>query len=408
MRRTIKAGTLIAIILAVSGCSGTSAADSVQKPAPAVEVVRVLQKDVPIQREWIGTLDGTVNAAIKAQVTGYLLTQNYAEGSFVNKGQSLFEIDPRPFQAAVDQAQGQLSQANGQLGQAKAQLVQAQAQLLQAQANQRRTQLDVDRYIPLAKQQAITQQDLDNAMQNNLASQAQVDGAKAQIETAKAQIQAADAAVEAAKAAVEAARVNLGFTHLTSPIAGIAGKAQVQIGNLVSPAGAPVTTVSTVDPIKAEFTLSEQEYLRFMRRPSELERLQLELILADGTTYAHKGKFLFADRQVDQSTGAIQLMGQFPNPGNVLRPGQYAKVRTVVGLEHNALLVPQRAVTELQGNYQVAVVDDDNRVAIKNVKVGDRIGPLWMINDGLEPGQRVITDGVMKVRPGVQVQPEER
>jgi len=408
MRSTIKAGTLIAIILAVSGCSGTSAADSVQKPAPAVEVVRVLQKDVPIQREWIGTLDGTVNAAIKAQVTGYLLTQNYAEGSFVNKGQSLFEIDPRPFQAAVDQAQGQLSQANGQLGQAKAQLVQAQAQLLQAQANQRRTQLDVDRYIPLAKQQAITQQDLDNAMQNNLASQAQVDGAKAQIETAKAQIQAADAAVEAAKAAVEAARVNLGFTHLTSPIAGIAGKAQVQIGNLVSPAGAPVTTVSTVDPIKAEFTLSEQEYLRFMRRPSELERLQLELILADGTTYAHKGKFLFADRQVDQSTGAIQLMGQFPNPGNVLRPGQYAKVRTVVGLEHNALLVPQRAVTELQGNYQVAVVDDDNRVAIKNVKVGDRIGPLWMINDGLEPGQRVITDGVMKVRPGVQVQTEER
>jgi len=176
---TIDAGILIAIILVVSGCSGTSAADSVQMPAPAVEVARVQQKDVPIQREWIGTLDGTVNAAIKAQVTGYLLTQNYTEGSFVNKGQSLFEIDPRPFQAAVDQAQGQLSQANGQLGQAKAQLVQAQAQLLQAQANQRRTQLDVDRYIPLAKQQAITQQDLDNAMQNNLAAQAQVDASKA-------------------------------------------------------------------------------------------------------------------------------------------------------------------------------------------------------------------------------------
>ena len=408
MRRTLEVGILIAIILIVSGCSGTSAADSVQMPAPTVEVARVQQKDVPIQREWIGTLDGTVNAAIKAQVTGYLLTQNYTEGSFVNKGQSLFEIDPRPFQAAVDQAQGQLSQANGQLGQAKAQLVQAQAQLLQAQANQRRTQLDVDRYVPLAKQQAITQQDLDNAMQNNLAAQAQVDASKAQVETAKAQIQAADATVEAAKAAVEAASVNLGFTHLTSPIAGIAGKAQVQIGNLVSPAGAPTTTVSTVDPIKAEFTVSEQEYLRFMRRPSDLERLQLELILADGTTYAHKGKFLFADRQVDQNTGAIQLIGQFPNPGNVLRPGQYAKVRTVVGLQQNALLVPQRAVTELQGNYQVAVVDDDNRVAIKNVKVGDRIGPLWIVNDGLEPGQRVITDGVMKVRPGVQVKPEER
>src|SRR5438034_6465589 len=239
MRRSLEVVILIPIILIVSGCSGTSAADSVQMPAPTVEVARVQQKDVPIQREWIGTLDGTVNAAIKAQVTGHLLTQNYAEGSFVNKGQSLFEIDPRPFQAAVDQAQGQLSQANGQLAQAKAQLVQAQAQLGQAQANQRRTQLDVDRYIPLAKQQAITQQDLDNATQNNLSANAQVEAAKAQIETAKAQIQAADATVEAAKAAVEAARVNLGFTHLTSPIAGIAGKAQVQIGNLVSPAGAP-------------------------------------------------------------------------------------------------------------------------------------------------------------------------
>src|SRR5438132_6462063 len=384
---TIKAGILIAIILAVSGCSGTSAADSVQKPAPAVEVARVKQKDVPIQSEWIGTLDGTVNAAIKAQVTGYLLTQNYTEGSFVNKGQSLFEIDSRPFQAAVDQAQGQLSQANGQLAQAKAQLVQSQAQVAQAQANRRRTQLDVDRYTPLAKEQAITQQDLDNATQNNLSAQAQVEAATAQVETAKAQIQAAGAAVEAAKATVEAARVNLGFTRLTSPIDGIAGKAQVQIGNLVSPAGGPITTVSTLEPIKAEFTVSEQEYLRFRRSANELGRLQLELILADGTRYPHTGRFLFADRQVDQSTGAILLIGQFPNPGNILRPGQYAKVRAVVGVQQNALLVPQRAVSELQGNYQVAVVNADDKVAIENVKVGDRVGPLWMINEGLKPGQ---------------------
>src|SRR2546425_3697844 len=247
---TIDAGILIAIILVVSGCSGTSAADSVQMPAPAVEVARVQQKDVPIQREWIGTLDGMVNAAIKAQVTGYLLTQNYTEGSFVNKGQSLFEIDPRPFQAAVDQAQGQLSQANGQLGQAKAQLVQAQAQLLQAQANQRRTQLDVDRYIPLAKQQAITQQDLDNATQNNLAAKAQVQVAKAAVETGKAQIQAANATIQAAKAALETAQLNLGFTRLNSPIDGIAGIAQQQVGALVSPNSGIVTTVSTVDPIK--------------------------------------------------------------------------------------------------------------------------------------------------------------
>src|SRR5437867_5648260 len=345
-RMAIWAKAVLTLALLTTAACTTKTSAAIPQPPPDVEVAAVEQRDVPIYREWIGTLDGMVNAAIKAQVTGYLLTQNYVEGSFVNKGQSLFEIDPRPFQAAVDQAQGQLSQANAQLAQAKAQLVQAQAQLLQAQANQRRTQLDVDRYVPLAKQQAITQQDLDNAMQNNLAAQAQLDASKAQVETAKAQIQAADATVEAAKAAVEAASVNLGFTHLASPIAGIAGKAQVQIGNLVSPAGAPTTTVSTVDPIKAEFTVSEQEYLRFMRRPSDLERLQLELILADGTTYAHKGKFLFADRQVDQNTGAIQLIGQFPNPGNVLRPGQYANVRTVVRLQQTALLVPQHAVTE--------------------------------------------------------------
>src|SRR5438093_1809500 len=225
-----------AISFQLTSCSRSSAGAG-EPAAPEVEVVPVQRKDIPVYREWIGTLDGMGNAAIRAQVTGYLLRQDYSEGSLVRKGQLLFEIDPRPFQAAVDQAQGQLAQANGQGAQAKAQLVQAQAQLLQAQANQRRTQLDVDRYVPLAKQQAITQQDLDNAMQNNLAAQAPVDASKAQVETAKAQIQAADATVEAAKAAVEAARVNLGFTHLTSPIAGIAGKAQVQIGNLVSPAG---------------------------------------------------------------------------------------------------------------------------------------------------------------------------
>jgi len=395
-----------AMILALSGCSGASSAASTPPMPPDVEVASVQQKDVPIQREWIGTLDGMVNAAIKAQVTGYLLTQNYTEGSFVKKGQLLFEIDPRPFQAALDQAQGQLSQANGQLAQAKAQLVQSQAQLVQAQANQRRTQLDVNRYIPLARQQAITQQDLDNATQNNLSAEAQVDAAKAQIETAKAQIQAADATVEAAKAAVEAVRVNLGFTRLTSPIDGIAGQAQVQIGNLVSPAGAPITTVSTLEPIKAVFTVSEQEYLRFRRSANELGRLRLELILADGTTYPQAGCFLFADRQVDQSTGAILLTGQFPNPGNVLRPGQYAKVRAVVGMQEGALLVPQRAVTELQGNYQVAVVNDDNKVEIENVKVGERVGSQWMVTEGLKPGQRVVTDGAMKVRPGVEVNPK--
>jgi len=397
----------VAFLLALSGCSGTtSAASAPHMPPPEVEVARVEQLDVPIYRQWIGTLDGMVNAAIKAQVTGYLLTQNYIEGSFVKKGQLLFEIDPRPFQAVLDQAAGQLSQANGQLAQAKAQLVQSQAQVAQAQANQRRTQLDVDRYTPLAKQQAITQQDLDNATQNNLSAQAQVEAAIAQVETAKAQIQAAGAAVEAAKAAMEAARVNLGFTRLTSPIDGIAGKAQVQIGNLVSASGGPITTVSTLEPIKAEFTVSEQEYLKFTQRASDLRNLRLELILADGTTYPHSGRFLFADREVDQSTGAILLIGQFPNPGNILRPGQYAKVRAVVGTQQHALLVPQRAVTELQGNYQVAVVGDDNKVAIANVKVGDRVGSQWIVTEGLKPAERVIADGAMKVGPGALVNPK--
>jgi len=395
------------IILALLNRSGASAAKNPSAMfRPDVEVARVEQKDLPIYHEWIGTLDGMTNAAIKAEVTGYLLTQHYTEGSFVKKGQLLFDIDPRPFQAELHQAEGRLSQANGQLAQARAQLVQSQAQLLQAKANQGRTQLDVNRYVPLAKEQAITQQDLDNATQNNSAAQAQVEAATAQIETAKAQIEANEAAIEAATAAVEAARVTLGFTRLVSPIDGIAGKAQVQIGNLVSPASGAITTVSTLDPIKAEFTAGEQEYLTLTRSERPLGGLQLQLILADGTTYPHPGRFLFADRQVDQETGAILLTGEFPNRGNVLRPGQYAKVRAVVATEENALLVPQRAVMEVQGNYLVAVVGNDNKVAVQNVNVGERVGPLWVITEGLKAGQLVIADGAMKVQPGLEVNPK--
>ncbi|MBZ5593529.1 MAG: efflux RND transporter periplasmic adaptor subunit [Acidobacteriia bacterium] len=400
----------ILFIALATGCSqGTSAAN----PGPSgVEVVEVQQKDVPIYGEWIGTLDGLVNADIKAQVSGYLLKQDYTEGSFVRKGQQLFEIDPRPFQAAVDQAQGQFAQANGGLAQAKAQLVQSEAQVAAAEANQRKAQLDEDRYIPLAKQQAITQQDLDNAIQNNLAAKAQVQAAKAGVETAKAQIQAANAAVEAAKAAVATAQLNLGFTQLTSPIDGIAGLAQQQVGALVSPASGAVTTVSTLDPVKVYFTVSEQEYLDFNRRfPTEASRnaetgrLPFELILADGTTYPHTGKFFFADRQVNQTTGAIRLAALFPNPGNILRPGQYGRVRTSTRIHQGALLVPQRAVTELQGTYQVAVVDNENKVNIRTVKVGERSGRMWIIDEGLKPGERVVAEGVQKVGPGMPVKP---
>ncbi|HWF45833.1 MAG TPA: efflux RND transporter periplasmic adaptor subunit [Bryobacteraceae bacterium] len=395
----------IAVALTAASCTRSISAAGPPR-APDVTVAPVEQRDIPVYHEWIGTLDGLVNAAIRAQVTGYLLTQNYSEGSFVRKGQLLFEIDPRPFQDAVDQAQGQLAQANGQLAQAKAQLVQAQAQLTSAEASEHRTQLDVDKYTPLNNMKAITQQEMDDATQNNLSAKAQVEASNAQIETAKAQIQASSAGVVAAQAALETARVNLGFTRLTSPIDGIAGVAQIQIGNLVGPTANPVTTVSTVDPIKTNFTVSEQEYLRFTRADTPMKLLDLELILSDGTVYAHKGKFAFADRQVNQNTGSIQLTGLFPNPGNVLRPGQYGKVRAAIATDHGALLVPQPAVSELQGSYQVAVVDDKNKVSIQPVKVGETVGSMWVITAGLKTGQRVIVEGADKVVAGMAVNPK--
>jgi len=402
----------IAATLATTGCSNET--HGATAPAPvAVEVAAVEQRDVPLYKEWIGTLDGFVNADIKAQVSGYLLEQAYNEGSFVKKGQLLFQIDPRPFQAALDQAQGQVAQAEGQVAQAKAELSLAEAQVTVSEANQRRTQLDVDRYIPLAQQQAITTQDLDNATQNNLAAKAQVQSAEAQVATARAQIIAANAAVQSAKAAADTAKINLGFTRITSPIDGIPGIAQQQVGSLVSPASPTITTVSTLDPIRVYFTVAEQEYLDFHRRYStpstvdaERKGLKLELILADGSVYPQNGTYYFADRQVDVRTGAIRVAGLFPNPGNTLRPGQYGRVRTSLRVQPGALLVPQRAVNELQGSYQIAVVNSENKVDIRFVKVGDRVGSLWLINEGLKPGERVVAEGVQKVRQGLQVQPK--
>jgi RND family efflux transporter MFP subunit len=400
---------LVAALVSGSSCSNSSSAREAPSP-PVVEVAPVQQKDVPIYSEWIGTLDGYLNAEIKAQVTGYLLKQDYTEGSFVSKGQLLFEIDPRPLQAALDQALGRQAEANGQRSQAQAQLSQAQAQVQVAEANQTKAQLDESRYIPLAQQQAITQQDLDNATQTNLAAKAQVQAARAAVETARAQIEVATAAIASAKAAVETAQVNLEFTKLVAPIPGIAGQALAQVGALVSTASGPVTTVSTVDPIKAYFTVSEQEYLDFHRRYSnqttldaEREQLRFELILADGTVYQHIGHFFFADREVNQSTGAIRVAALFPNPGNILRPGVYGKVRASTRTQIGALLIPQRAVTELQGSDQVAVVDSENKVSIRTVTVGDRVGSMWIVTSGLKPGERVIAKGVQAVRPGLTV-----
>jgi len=398
-------------MLAAAGCS--NAKSEAKPPAPpAVKVALVQQKDVPIYREWIGTLDGLVNADIKAQVSGYLVKQEYTEGTFVKAGQLLFQIDPRPFQAALDQAKGQLAQMQGQLEQARAQLAQAEAQVAVAEANQRRVQLDVDRYTPLVEQQAITQQDMDNATQNNTAAKAQLQAAKAAVETARAQITAATAAVEAAKATSETAEINLGFTSLVSPIDGIPGIAQMQVGALVSPSSGAITTVSTVDPIKVYFTASEQEYLEYTRRFPTAEKrqannrlLELELILADGTVYPQKGKFYFADRQVDVRTGAIRLAGVFPNPNNTLRPGQYGRVRTAIDVRHDALLVPQQAVIDLQGTHQVAVVDGADKVSIRQVNLGETAGTQWVVRDGVKPGEQVVVDGLQKVRQGMLVTP---
>jgi membrane fusion protein (multidrug efflux system) len=404
-------GVLVTVLPAAASRSQTTKTAQVAD-LPEVEVVQVTPQDVPIYSEWIGTLDGMVNATIRAQVTRYLLQQHYTEGAFVTPGQLLFTIDPRPLQAVLEQAKGELARAQGQLAQANGQLLQARAQLAQAEANQGRTQLDVDRYTPLAKVQAITAQEFDNAVQNNLAAKAQVEAARAGVETAKAAIVAAKAAVEAAKAQVSTATLNLGFTRITSPIEGIAGIAKAQVGDLVGPNSGTLTTVSTVDPIKVYFTVSEREYLDYVRRnptaaarAAASQRLALELALADGTTYPYQGKFFIADREVNVQTGTIRLAGLFPNPGNILRPGQYGRVRAVTSRHQGALLVPQRAVTELQGRYQVAVVDRDNTIAIRTVKVGEHIGTLWRIAEGLQPGERVVAEGVQKVRPGMVVHP---
>ncbi len=363
------------IVITLFGC-GKPAQPQVQPPD--VEVVRVEQKDVPIWKEWIGTLDGLWNAQIRPQVTGYLLRQTYPDGALVKKGQLLFEIDPRTFKAALDQAKGQLANAEGLVA--------------TAQANQVKAQNDVNRFTPLATAQVIPQQDLANAIQTNLAAKAQIGAARAQVEAAKAQ--------------VASAQLNLGFTRVFSLIDGIAGIAQAQIGDLVTP-GTLLTTVSTVDPIKIYFPVSEREYLDYVKEhPDEQKRhLTLQMILANGSVYPHPGQTSLAARQVDPKTGTLRIQGLFPNPGNVLRPGEYARIRAIIRTRRGALLVPQKAVSELQGNYQVAVVGSDNKVQIRPVKVGERAGTDWIIEQGLKPGERVVAEGVQKVRGGMAVNP---
>jgi membrane fusion protein, multidrug efflux system len=349
------------VFAALAGCS--SKEEKPAPPPPGVTIAPVLQKEVPIHQEWVGTMAGNVDADIRPKVDGFLLKRVYTEGSYVQKGQPMFELDPRQAQAGVEQAQGKLERARASLAQA---------------------QIDVKRYTPLVAQRAVSQAELDKALSMERAATAEVDADQAVLDNAK---------------------LNLGWTTVTSPISGIAGVAKVAVGDLMTP-NTVMTTISNVDPIYVDVNIAEQDYLRFRReKPTGTGNQNLELILGDSSVYPHRGRVLFLNREVDSRTGTIQVRGEFPNPGNVLRPGQYARVRAVTEVRKGALLIPQQAVSELQGVYQVGVVGSDNKVAIKTVKLGPQFGDMWVVESGLEAGENVVVDGLQRVKTGVTVAP---
>jgi RND family efflux transporter MFP subunit len=365
-RKMLARAMAAAWLLLAMGCGENITAPL---PPPQVEVTPVVQRDVPIVREWVASVDGFVNAQIQPQVSGYLVKQTYKEGSFVKKGQVLFQIDPQPSQASLEQAQ---------------------AQLAQAQAQQVRAQQNVERDRPLAEAHAIAQGQLDGDVQTLRAAQATVDAQKAQ---------------------VDLARINLNFTKVRSLIDGVAGIANGQIGDLVGPATV-LTTVSQLNPAKVYFALGENEYLKFAKAINEVamgiakpgQPRPLQLILSDGSTYGRSGRLYLADRQVNPQTGTIRIAAIFPNPDGILRPGQFGRVRAQVDVLKDALVIPQSAVMETQGTYQVAVLSADNKAAIRPVTVGPQVGTEWVIGDGLKAGERVIVQGIQRVRPGMTVQ----
>jgi len=360
-------GVAALLSLTALSCKRAAAPDAVL-PIPTVTVAMVVQKEVPIYEESVGTTVGFVNADILPKVSGYLLKQDYQDGSRVHAGQLLFEIDDRPYRAVLNQALGNLSQARAQLKQ---------------------NQQDLARYTKLYKDDFVTAQKFDNATQTTRASAGRV---------------------QAYEAAVESAKLNLQWTKVYSPIDGVAGIAQAQVGDLVG-TSALLTTVSQVDPIKVSFPVSEKLYLRFAGQLNAIGNRQakpsprIELILGDGSVYRYPGRLYAVNRQVDVQTGTIMMQATFPNPENILRPGMYAKVRAQTDVQHNALLVPQTAVSSIQGQYEVAVVGTDNKVTLRPVTPGIKTGSLWVIDVGLKPGERVVADGVMKVREGMEVKP---
>ena len=354
-------GVLIVALIICVGCS--SNAEKPAPPPPGVTVTPAIQKDVPIHQEWVGTMLGNVDADIRPKVDGFLLSRFYTEGSYIEKGAPMFQLDKRQAQAAVEQAQGNLERARASLGQA---------------------QIDVRRYTPLVAQRAISQAELDKAVSSETAGKAGVDANQAVLDNAK---------------------LNLGWTTVTSPISGIAGVSKVQIGDLMTPITV-MTTISSVNPIYVDFNVAEQDYLRFVREKTGRSAGQdLELILGDGTVYPRRGHALFVNREVDSRTGTIQVRGEFSNPGNVMRPGQYARIRAVTELRKSAVLIPQQAVSELQGVYQVGVVGADNKVTIKTVKLGPQSGDMWVVESGLQAGDNVVIDGLQRIKTGMTVAP---
>lgn len=377
VKRVVDVGVAVialSILFAAGGCKQSEQVAA--PPAPVVEVVKVIQQDVPIYTEWVGVLDGSINAVIRPQVTGYLVKQNYVEGEHVKKGQVLFEIDPRTFQAEVKQAQAALEQAHGELSAQEASAATARA--------------DLARVKPLAAKNAVSQKDLDYAIGRDLVTKAAVVSAKAGIAVAEANL--------------EKAKLELSFTKIISPVDGVAGIAKAQLGNLVSPSmQEELTSVSSLDPIKAYINVSEQEYLKAKTDQSKAAEAPLQLVLADGSVYPHQGKMALADRQIDPATGTLKIGTLFPNADNFLRPGMYGKIRAMLQTKVGAMIVPQRAVTEMQGKYLVAVVTPDNKIDIRPVVVAERIEAGWIIEKGLEPGEAVVAEGTQKVRPGLTV-----
>jgi membrane fusion protein (multidrug efflux system) len=378
---------LAASALLITACDSKERnAVAASSTAVPVDAVRVRQANVPLVGDWVGTLDGFVNAQIQPQVSGYLVQQRYREGSPVAKDQILFQIDPRPFLAALDRAEAQVKQAKGQLAQAKAQ--------------QGLAQINLTRDTPLAQARAIAQSQLDNETQ--------------QAEQADAAVATAEAAESAAEAALTTAKLNLGFTEVRSLVSGVAGQASMQVGNLVSPQSV-LTSVSQLDPIKVYFSISDAEYLALIDRVhtargnllSGHSDLPLTLTLANGTPWPHKGRIVFVDRQMNQQTGAIRIAASFPNPDHVLRPGQFGRVTAETEIRQSAILVPQLAVQELQGTKQVYVAGPDNKAHIANVTLGPQVGNDWIITSGVRADQRVVTSNMQKLRDGAQVSVHE-